>query len=202
MIDKLEKQISDNNRSIEENKTHLSTLRAEIANYKEAIAGLEKEIAKHNGALFSNNDEYSKTDRKIKSFIDLNYKLESELQTLRHNAAVQSLLDNEPDFWDAIQARLTRKINELDDGMTNLGSYIEPREFAEKIKELHKDPKNLPPSFQKVNNAKAVFESLQKEARSQVILQKPIPWESKTSRLQTLDTLLTDPVISPLWNKQ
>ena len=202
MIDKLEKQISDNNRSIEENKTHLSTLRAEIAKHKEAIAGLEQEIAKHNGALFSNNDEYSKTDRKIKSFIDLNYKLESELQTLRHNAAVQSLLDNEPDFWDAIQARLTRKINELDDGMTNLGSYIEPREFAEKIKDFYSDPRNLTPVFQKVNQAKIVFEKLQREACEKVVLHKPIPLESKTSRLNALDTLLTDPVVSPLWNKQ
>ena len=202
MIEQKEKQIAENNRSIEENKTYLSSLRVDIAKHKEAISGLEKEIANHNGAVILNHDNFLKTDKKIKEFIELNYELESELQTLRHEAAVKSLLDDEPDFWDAIQARLTRKINELDDGMTNLGSYIEPREFAEKIKELHKDPKNLSPSFQKVNNAKAVFEGLQKEACSQVFLQKPVPLESKTSRLQTLDTLLTDPVISPLWNKQ
>jgi len=201
MIKEKEKQIAENNRSIEENKTYLSSLRVDIAKHKEAISGLEQEIAKHNAAVILNHDNFLKTDKKIKEFVDLNHELESELQTLRHEAAVKSLLD-EPHFWDAIQARLIRKINELDDGMTNLGSYIEPREFAEKIKELHKDPKNLPPSFQKVNNAKAVFESLQKEACSQVILQKPIPLESKTSRLQTLDTLLIDPVISPLWNKQ
>ena len=202
MIDKLEKQISDNNRSIEENKTHLSSLRTEIAKHKEAIAGLEKEIAKHNGALFSNNDEYSKTDRKIKSFIDLNYKLESELQTLRHNAAVQSLLDNEPDFWDAIQARLTRTINELDDGMTNLGSYIEPREFAEKIKEIHADPKNYTPVYQKLNEAKVIYEGLQREACLRVVSHKPVPLESKSSRLRTLDNFLTDPVIASMWNQQ
>ena len=202
MIDKLEKQISDNNRSIEENKTHLSTLRVDIAKHKEAISGLEQEIAKHNGAVILNHDNFLKTDKKIKSFIDLDYKLESELQTLRHNAAVQGLLDNEPDFWDAIQARLSRKINELDDGMTNLGSYIEPREFAEKIKDFYSDPRNLTPVFQKVNQAKIVFEKLQREACEKVVLHKPIPLESKTSRLNALDTLLTDLVISPLWNKQ
>ena len=141
MIEQKEKQIAENNRSIEENKTYLSSLRVDIAKHKEAISGLEKEIANHNGAVILNHDNFLKTDKKIKEFIDLNYELESELQTLRHEAAVKSLLDDEPDFWDAIQARLTRKINELDDGMTNLGSYIEPREFAEKIKELHQDPK-------------------------------------------------------------
>ena len=202
MIEQKEKQIAENNRSIEENKTYLSSLRVDIAKHKEAISGLEQDLAKHNKALLGIHDEFGKTDSQVKEYIELNFRLESELQTLRHESAIKALLDEEPSFWDAIQARLTRKIDELDDGMTNLGSYIEPREFAEKIKELHKDPKNLSPSFQKVNNAKAVFESLQKEACSQVVLQKPVPLESKTSRLQTLDALLTDPVISPLWNKQ
>ena len=202
MIEQKEKQIAENNRSIEENKTYLFSLRVDIAKHKEAISGLEQDLAKHNKALLGIHDEFGKTDSQVKEYIELNFRLESELQTLRHESAIKALLDEEPSFWDAIQARLTRKIDELDDGMANLGSYIEPREFAEKIKELHKDPKNLSPSFQKVNNAKAVFESLQKEACSQVVLQKPVPLESKTSRLQTLDTLLTDPVISPLWNKQ
>jgi len=202
MITILEEQIADNNRLIEENKDHLSNLRADIAKHKEAISGLEKDLAKHNKALLGIHDEFGKTDSQVKEYIELNFILESELQTLRHEAAIKALLDEEPSFWDAIQARLTRKIDKLDDGMTNLGSYIEPREFAEKIKELHKDPKNLSPTSQKVNNAKAVFEGLQKEACFQVVLQKPVPLESKTSRLQTLDTLLTDPVISPLWNKQ
>ena len=42
MIEQKEKQIAENNRSIEENKTYLSSLRVDIAKHKEAISGLEK----------------------------------------------------------------------------------------------------------------------------------------------------------------
>ena len=56
MINILEEQIADNNRLIEENKEHLSNLRADIAKHKEAISGLEQEIATHNGAVILNHD--------------------------------------------------------------------------------------------------------------------------------------------------
>ena len=202
MIEQKEKQIAENNRSIEENKTYLFSLRVDIAKHKEAISGLEQEIAKHNGAVILNHDNFLKTDKKIKEFIELNYELESELQTLRHESAIKALLDEEPSFWDAIQARLTRKIDELDDGMTNLGSYIEPREFAEKIKEIHADPKNYSPVFQKLNEAKVIYEDLQREACSRVVSHKPVPLESKSSRIRTVDNFLTDPVIASIWNQQ
>lgn len=202
MINILEEQISDNNRLIEENKEHLSNLKADIAKYKEVISGLEQDIAKHNKALFGIHDEFGQTDSKIKEYIELNFRLESELQTLRHESAIKALLDEEPSFWEAVQARLIRKIDELDDGMTNLGSYMEPRDFAEKIREIHADPRNLTPVYQKLNEAKVIYEGLQKEACSRVVSHKPVPLESKSSRLRTLDNLLTDPVIASMWNQQ
>jgi len=202
MINILEEQIADNNRLIEENKDHLSNLRADIAKHKEAISGLEQDLAKHNKALLGIHDEFGKTDSQVKEYIELNFRLESELQTLRHESAIKALLDEEPSFWDAIQARLTRKIDELDDGMTNLGSYIEPREFAEKIKEIHADPKNYSPVFQKLNEAKVIYEDLQREACLRVVSHKPVPLESKSSRIKTVDNFLTDPVVASIWNQQ
>ena len=86
--------------------------------------------------------------------------------------------------------------------MTNLGSYIEPREFAEKIKEIHADPKNYTPVYQKLNEAKVIYEGLQREACSIVVSHKPVPLESKSSLIRTVDNFLTDPVIASIWNQQ
>jgi chromosome segregation ATPase len=202
MINNLEEQIADNNRLIEENKEHLSNLRADIAKHKEAISGLEQDLAKHNKALLGIHDEFGTTDSQVKEYIELNFRLESELQALRHESAIKALLDEEPCFWDAIQARLRRKIDVLDDGMTNLGSYIEPQEFAEKIKKIHADPKNYSPVFQKLNEAKAIYEDLQREACSRVASHKPVPLESKSSRIRAVDNFLTDPAIASIWNQQ
>lgn len=198
----LEEQIANNHRLIEEHKEHLAALRSEITKHKEAITELEGKLEQHNKAVFSKHEEHLNIDAKIKEFIGLNYKLESELQTLRHETAVKALLDEEPTFWDAIQARLIRKISDLDDGMTNLSSYIEPRDFAEEIRNIHGDIRNLTPAYQKLHTAKTAYESLQKEACSQVVLQKTVPLESKSLRIEALDRLLIDPVIAPLWNKQ
>jgi chromosome segregation ATPase len=202
MINILEEQIADNNRLIEENKEHLSNLRADIAKHKEAISGLEQDLAKHNKSLLGIHDEFGKTNSQVKEYIELNFRLESELQTLRHESAIKALLDEEPCFWDAIQARLVRKIDELDDGMTNLGSYIEPQDFSEKIKKILADPKNFSLVSQKVNTAKSTYESLQREACSSVASHKPVPLENKSSRIRTVDNFLTDPVIASIWNQQ
>ena len=76
MINILEEQIADNNRLIEENKDHLSNLRADIAKHKEVISGLEQDLAKHNKALFGIHDEFSTTDSQIKEYIELNFRLD------------------------------------------------------------------------------------------------------------------------------
>ena len=75
MINILEGQIADNNRLIEENKEHLSNLRADIAKHKEAISGLEQDLAKHNKALLGIHDEFGKTDSKVKECIEINFRL-------------------------------------------------------------------------------------------------------------------------------
>ena len=200
-MEDLEAAIKSNKELLEKTRAENYNLKSEIENHRIEIKRLHEQQQEANNNINIKHSIYNDNEKLAFSLIskihDDNIKLEEE----KHRIAVEAILKDEPSFMDAVKARLLYQIDSLQNGLTNLGSYIEPQDFANKLNNIANNPRDFSEQGRVIRAARQTYQNKQKEICSKSLRGQQVSLDDKRERVYIIDNLLNSDYISPLWNK-
>ena len=200
-IAELEKSIKSNDMEISKNRAENESLKYEMEAHKKEIERLEGIASELNAKILNKASTYRRNNNNISKLLNQNLKDQESLENEKHRIAVDALMNDEPSFWEALRGRLSHQISELEGGMSNISSYMEPSDFTDFLHRIADHSKEFSERSIAIRGARNLYTDKQKEICSKAVKGEVIPYEAKQAKIKILDRLILDKNITPIWNK-
>lgn len=122
------------------------------------------------------------------------------LKETERELAIQELVAKQQEFWDALEARIIAKGNDLNSGLEGLGETIDPATAIQKIRGVVEAKLSFNETAVKIRNTIQGYQKCIEQLCSYKIDGRTITPDQKAQRIFLLDRLLEDRDIQPYWS--
>ena len=122
------------------------------------------------------------------------------LKETERELAIQELVAKQQEFWDALEARIIAKGNDLNSGLEGLGETVDPATAIQKIRGVVEAKLSFNETAVKIRNTIQGYQNCIEQLCSYKVDGRTITPDQKAQRIFLLDRLLEDRDIQPYWS--
>jgi len=173
-------------------KEQIASKTGKVDSLKANIALLEQELAEHRNVALTMVQHMQSDKSEIAA-------LEKQLEDDAFAKSLQSLIEEQPDFFDVLETRYQKKMDEISDGMEIFGGTLESGKFCEEIKQMI-DSMGFSRTHIAMRNCKGSYLDYLKEVCTMKLQNKKISASKKLERFDYFDKLIFMPEVERIWN--
>ena len=185
--------LADNEKNFDSIKKNLKDKNQDKKESEEHIRELDLEINKGNRESQDKQREIALNKLKIKE-------LEEKIALNEFNYKVNTLLEEQPSFWDVLEDRIAHHQKELDTGLEGLSSPPKPKEVIKHLESFIKG-NNFSQQAVNIRGAGGEYNKLIKELCECVVRGQKVSVQQKKRKIDLLDRFLMSNEIIRLWGE-
>ena len=199
----------------------IKTIKADIETFEKELSSLEADQLKKNQAVSESSDRRKELDEELQREQAKYAKLAGDaranaesingkkhllqgkhtlLKETERELAIQELVAKQQDFWDALEARISAKGDDLNSGLEGLADSVDPATAVERLRGVVEAKMSFNETAVKIRNTMQGYNQSIESLCSYKVDGRQITPDHKAQRILILDRLLEDKDIQPYWS--
>jgi len=199
-IEAVAKDIAELGKEIEELQAARNKQNQSVTDLRNSISDIETELQKEQAAYQKARGEVQQTAHTHEQKKALLQGKTNQKKEMERELSIQDLVSKQQEFWDALEARIVAKGDDINSGLHGLGETKDPATAIETLKNIVDTPLSFNEIAVKIRTTIGEYNKAITELCAYAVDGRLITPDHKSHRLFVLDRFLQDKAIQPYWS--